>query len=117
MELIRAFSAAVSPPFQPLETAGAGAGGSEFLWENYLINKAKKTVGFPVDRLEKYRLPLLTLRKNHYKEKSGKTRTARLKEFPDWLYQQNNVIVELDRDMKSFLSSISHYFNNRLLLP
>ncbi len=53
MELIRAFSAAVSPPFQPLETAGAGAGGSEFLWENYLINKAKKTVGFPVDRLEK----------------------------------------------------------------
>lgn len=69
MELIRAFFAAVSPPFQPLETAGAGAGGSEFLWENYLINKAKKTVGFPVDRLEKIQAAFTDFKKESLQRK------------------------------------------------
>lgn len=37
-------------------------------WRNK-INRVKNTAGFPADRLEKYRLPLPTLRKKPYREK------------------------------------------------
>ena len=38
-------------------------------WRNK-INR-KNTAGFPADRLEKYRLPLLTLKKEALEEKKG----------------------------------------------
>ncbi len=42
MELIRAFSTAASPPLQPMETAGAGAGGKRNSLRKYLSNDPLK---------------------------------------------------------------------------
>lgn len=64
-------------------------------WRNK-INKAKKTTGFPVDRLEKMLAAFEVFKKEALQRKRAvKTGTASPKEFTDWLYQQSNVIVEL----------------------
>lgn len=64
-------------------------------WRNK-INKAKKTTGFPADRLEKLLAAFEVFKKEALQRKRAvKTGTASPKEFTDWLYQQSNVIVEL----------------------
>lgn len=64
-------------------------------WRNK-INKAKRTVGFPADRLEEMLTAFGAFKKEALqKKKAVKERTASPKEFTDWLYQQSNIIVEL----------------------
>ena len=64
-------------------------------WRNK-INKAKRTVGFPADRLEEMLTAFEAFKKEVLQRKKAvKERTASPKEFTDWLYQQSNIIVEL----------------------
>ena len=64
-------------------------------WRNK-INKAKRTAGFPADRLEEMLTAFEAFKKEALRRKKAvKERTASPKEFTDWLYQQSNIIVEL----------------------
>ena len=64
-------------------------------WRNK-INKAKKTTGFPADRLEEMQAVFEVFKKEALQRKKAvKERTASPKEFTDWLYQQSNIIVGL----------------------
>lgn len=64
-------------------------------WRNK-INKAKKTAGFPADRLEEMQAAFEVFKKEALQRKKRiKTEKASPKEFTDWLYQQSNVIAEL----------------------
>ena len=64
-------------------------------WRNK-INKAKKTAGFPADRLEEMLTAFESFKKEALQRKRAvKEKTASPKEFTDWLYQQNHIIVEL----------------------
>lgn len=66
-------------------------------WRNK-INKAKRTAGFPVGRLEEMQTAFETFKKEALQRKKAvKEKTASPKEFTDWLYQQNHVIVELSK--------------------
>ena len=60
------------------------------------INKAKRTAGFPADRLEEMLTAFEAFKKEALQRKRAvKERTASPKEFTDWLYQQSSIIVEL----------------------
>ena len=60
------------------------------------INKAKKTSGFPTDRLEEMLAAFESFKKEALQRKQAvKKKTASPKEFSDWLLQQSNIIVEL----------------------
>lgn len=62
-------------------------------WRNK-INKAKKTAGFPAERLEEMITAYDALKKEALqKKKAVRERTASPKEFMDWLYQQSNIII------------------------
>lgn len=62
-------------------------------WRNK-INKAKKTAGFPSDRLEEMQAAFTTFKKEALQRKKAvKEKTASPKEFMDWLYQQSAIIV------------------------
>ena len=64
-------------------------------WRNK-INKAKRTAGFPADRLEEMLTAFEAFKKEALQRKRAvKERTASPKEFTDWLYQQSSIIVEL----------------------
>ena len=64
-------------------------------WRNK-INKAKKTPGFPVDRLEEMLAAFESFKKEALQRKQAvKRKTASPKEFSDWLLRQSNIIVEL----------------------
>ena len=64
-------------------------------WRNK-INKAKKTPGFPVDRLEEMLAAFESFKKEALQRKQAvKKKTASPKEFSDWLLRQSNIIVEL----------------------
>ena len=64
-------------------------------WRNK-INKAKKTTGFPADRLEKMTAAFDVFKKEALQRKKVvKEKAASPKEFMDWLYQQSNIIVNL----------------------
>ena len=64
-------------------------------WRNK-INKAKRTAGFPDDRLEEMLTAFEAFKKEALQRKRAvKERTASPKEFTDWLYQQSSIIVEL----------------------
>lgn len=64
-------------------------------WRNK-INKAKKTAGFPAERLEEMLTAFEAFKKEALQRKKAvKERTASPNEFTDWLYQQNHIIVEL----------------------
>ena len=64
-------------------------------WRNK-INKAKKTTGFPAERLTEMQTVFEAFRKEALQRKKAvKTGTANPKEFTNWLYQQSNVIAEL----------------------
>ena len=64
-------------------------------WRNK-INKAKKTAGFPADRLEEMLTAFEAFKKEALKRKKAvKEKTASPKEFTDWLYQQSNIIINL----------------------
>ncbi|MCD8148778.1 MAG: DUF6076 domain-containing protein [Clostridiales bacterium] len=64
-------------------------------WRNK-INKAKKTPGFPEDRLAKMQAAFEDFKEEALHRKTAvKKRTASPDEFTDWLYQQSNVIIEL----------------------
>ena len=64
-------------------------------WRNK-INKAKRTAGFPADRLEEMLTAFEAFKKEALKRKKAvKEKTASPKEFTDWLYQQSNIIINL----------------------
>ena len=64
-------------------------------WRNK-INKAKKTPGFPADRLEEMLAAFESFKKEALQRKQAvKKKTASPKEFSDWLLRQSNIIVEL----------------------
>ena len=64
-------------------------------WRNK-INKAKKTAGFPADRLEEMLTAFEAFKKEALQRKKAvKERTANPKEFTDWLYQQSDIIFNL----------------------
>ena len=64
-------------------------------WRNK-INKAKKTPGFPADRLEEMLAAFESFKKEALLRKQAvKKKAASPKEFSDWLLQQSNIIVEL----------------------
>ena len=64
-------------------------------WRNK-INKAKKTSGFPADRLEEMLIAFESFKQEALQRKQAvKKKTASPKEFTDWLLQQSNIIVEL----------------------
>lgn len=64
-------------------------------WRNK-INKAKKTDGFPDERLEEMKNAFETFKKEALqKKKAVRTKNSDQKEFMDWLYQQGNIIAEL----------------------
>ena len=64
-------------------------------WRNK-INKAKKTTGFPSERLEEMLTAFEAFKKKGLQRKKAvKDRTASPKEFTDWLYQQSNIIIAL----------------------
>ncbi|MDO4833086.1 MAG: hypothetical protein Q4A45_06775, partial [Clostridia bacterium] len=59
-------------------------------------NKAKKTSGFPADRLEEMLIAFESFKQEALQRKQAvKKKTASPKEFSDWLLQQGNVIVKL----------------------
>lgn len=64
-------------------------------WRNK-INKAKKTSGFPADRLEEMLAAFESFKKEALQRKQAvKKKTASPKEFSGWLLRQSNIIVEL----------------------
>jgi predicted nucleic acid-binding Zn ribbon protein len=64
-------------------------------WRNK-INKAKKTSGFPADRLEEMLAAFESFKKEALQRKQAvKKKTASPKEFSGWLLRQSNVIVKL----------------------
>lgn len=64
-------------------------------WRNK-INKAKKTSGFPAERLEEILAAFEIFKKEALRRKQAvKDKTASLTEYTDWLYEQRDVIVEL----------------------
>ena len=64
-------------------------------WRNK-INKAKKTTGFSVDRLEEMVTAFDAFKKEALQRKKAvKEKITSPKEFSDWLYKQSNVIVKL----------------------
>ena len=64
-------------------------------WRNK-INKAKKTAGFPADRLEEMLTAFEAFKKEALQRKKAvKERTANPKEFTVWLYQQSDIILRL----------------------
>ena len=64
-------------------------------WRNK-INKAKKTPGFPADRLEEMQAAFESFKKEALQRKQTvKKKAASPNEFSDWLLQQSNIIVEL----------------------
>ena len=66
-------------------------------WRNK-INKAKKATGFSANRLEEMMTAFDAFKKEALqKKKAVKEKTVSPKEFMDWLYQQNNVIVQLTK--------------------
>ncbi len=66
-------------------------------WHNK-INKAKRTTGFPADRLEETLTAFEAFKNESLQRKRAvKERTASPKEFTDWLYQQSNVIENLTK--------------------
>ena len=68
-------------------------------WRNK-INKAKKTDGFPDERLEEMKNAFDTLKKEALQRKKQiRTGESSAKEFMDWLYQQNNIIVRLTEEL------------------
>lgn len=66
-------------------------------WRNK-INKAKKTPGFPSDRLEAMQAAFETFKKEALQRKQAvKKKAASPKEFSDWLFCQSNIIVNLSK--------------------
>ena len=64
-------------------------------WRNK-INKAKKTSGFPADRLEEMLAAFESFKEEALQRKQAvKKKTASPKEFSGWLLRQSNVIVKL----------------------
>ena len=64
-------------------------------WRNK-IKKAEKLPGFPLDRLETMHAAFDAFKKEALtRKKAVKTKTASPKEFSDWLFQQNGIIVGL----------------------
>lgn len=64
-------------------------------WRNK-INKAKKTIGFPADRLKEMLTAFEAFKKEALQRKKAvKEKTASPKKFTNRLYQQSNVIVKL----------------------
>lgn len=64
-------------------------------WRNK-INKAKKTPGFPADRLEEMQAAFEAFKKEALQRKNAvKAGKARPKEFSDWLLPQINILLEL----------------------
>ena len=64
-------------------------------WRNK-INKAKKTAGFPLERLEEMQIAFEVFKKEALQRKGlVKTKQTSPKEFSDWLFQQSHTISEL----------------------
>ena len=64
-------------------------------WRNK-INKAKKTPGFPVDRLEDMLAAFESFKKEALQRKQAvKKKETSPKDFSGWLLRQSNIIVEL----------------------
>lgn len=63
-------------------------------WRNK-INKAKKTDGFPDERLEEMKNAFDTFKKEAlHRKKLIHTGESNAKEFMDWIYLQDNIIAE-----------------------
>lgn len=76
-------------------------------WRNK-INKAKKTSGFPADRLEEMLAAFESFKKEALQRKQAvKKKTASPKEFSGWLLRQSNIIVELAESKNWHFSSKS----------
>ena len=68
-------------------------------WRNK-INKAKKTDGFPDERLEEMKNAFDTFKKEALRRKKMiRTGESSAKEFTDWLYQQNSIIMCLAENL------------------
>lgn len=64
-------------------------------WRN-IINKAKKKAGFPAERLAAMQAAFEAFRREALQRKRAiRTEKASPKEFTDWLYQQNSIILNL----------------------
>lgn len=64
-------------------------------WRN-IINSAKKKSGFPADRLAAMQAAFESFRREALQRKRAiRTEKASPKEFTDWLYQQNSIIIDL----------------------
>lgn len=64
-------------------------------WRNK-INKAKRTAGFPAERLVEMQAAFAVFKKEALKLKNAvKAGTASPKDFTDWLYQQSGIIIDL----------------------
>lgn len=67
-------------------------------WRNK-INKAKKTDGFPSEKLEKMKDEFEAFKTEALQRKKLiRTGESSAKEFTNWIYQQDSIIVELARD-------------------
>ena len=85
-------------------------------WRNK-INKAKKTSGFPADRLEEMLAAFESFKKEALQRKQAvKKKTASPKEFSGWLLRQSNIIVELAETENWHFSSKS-FQTEWFLLP
>ncbi len=68
-------------------------------WRNK-INKAKKTDGFSAEKLEEMKNAFESFKKEALQRKKLiRTGESDAKEFMDWLYQQNNIIVTLTEEL------------------
>ena len=73
-------------------------------WRNK-INKAKKTDGFPEERLEEMKITFELFKKEALqRKKESRTGESSAKEFADWLYQQASIIVELAENLRHDIS-------------
>ncbi len=67
-------------------------------WRNK-INKAKKTDGFPEERLKEMKNAFETFKKGALlRKKLVRAGECSAKEFMDWLYQQDSTIVKLSQN-------------------
>lgn len=67
-------------------------------WRNK-INHAKRTPGFPADRMEQMRSAFADFKKEALqKKKLVKNRNANPQEFTDWLYRQSSIIANLSSE-------------------